>query len=171
MNKSDIIRNKEDIDKVKLLLRKKNIKYYLFFIIGIETGMSLMQIVLLKKEDLIKNGQVVNYIEKGSINYKINEELRLILLEYFNENPSIKESEFIFKEYKGRNITVVEILKILNVASSKLGLNVKFTSHTLTKTFGFHFYMEYHDIKYLAKIYRHGAYSITEEYIGIKEYK
>ncbi|GKS12930.1 hypothetical protein YDYSY3_39300 [Paenibacillus chitinolyticus] len=42
-------------------------------------------------------------------------------------------------------------------------------THTLRKTFGYHFYKRYKDVALLQQIFNHSAPSITLRYIGINQ--
>jgi len=42
-------------------------------------------------------------------------------------------------------------------------------THTLRKTFGYHFYQKYKDIALLQELFNHSAPSVTLRYIGINQ--
>jgi integrase len=42
-------------------------------------------------------------------------------------------------------------------------------THTLRKTFGYHFYLETHDIGLLQELFNHSSPKITLRYIGITQ--
>lgn len=58
---------------------------------------------------------------------------------------------------------MLELLKILE------GMILE--THTLRKTFGYHYYKKPHDIVTLMLIFNHSSQAITKRYIGITEDK
>ncbi|MBP5615545.1 MAG: tyrosine-type recombinase/integrase, partial [Alphaproteobacteria bacterium] len=48
-------------------------------------------------------------------------------------------------------------------------INGNFGTHTLRKTFGYHFYRQFNDIVMLQKILNHSHPAITLRYIGIEQ--
>lgn len=57
---------------------------------------------------------------------------------------------------------------ILNEAAKKCGLQSQGT-HSLRKTFGFHYYKKYKDIAMLQEIFNHSSPSICLRYNGINQ--
>lgn len=171
MIKVDVIKSTEDIEKIKGTLLNGDYRHYLIFMIGLRTGMPIHQILLLKVKDIIKdNGEVVSSIKRCEFTYELDEDLRKCLLQYIKRSyTQIKLSDYLFKGHRGNTpMHITEVYRIFNVISNKIGLKVRFGMHTLSKTYGYHFYMTTHDINYLCKLYRHAANFITEEYIGLK---
>ena len=76
----------------------------------------------------------------------------------------------MFKSRRGKNpITRVQAYRIICSACSSAGLLFNIGTHTLRKTFGYHFYKEKKDIVILQKIFNHSAPDITLRYIGINQ--
>ncbi|HNZ54779.1 MAG TPA: tyrosine-type recombinase/integrase, partial [bacterium] len=57
---------------------------------------------------------------------------------------------------------------ILNKAAGELGIE-EIGTHTLRKTFGYHFYQKTKDVALLQNIFNHSAPSVTLRYIGINQ--
>ncbi|MGW8655087.1 tyrosine-type recombinase/integrase, partial [Nocardia salmonicida] len=57
---------------------------------------------------------------------------------------------------------------ILNEAAAHVGLE-EIGTHSLRKTFGYHYYQKTKDVAMLQEIFGHSAPSITLRYIGINE--
>ena len=57
---------------------------------------------------------------------------------------------------------------ILHDAGKRFGLE-KIGTHTMRKTFGYHFYKQTGDIVTLQKIFNHASIHITLRYIGIEQ--
>ena len=59
--------------------------------------------------------------------------------------------------------------KIIVKACRKAKINENIGTHTLRKTFGYHYYKKYKDVAMLQKIFNHSSPNITLRYIGITE--
>lgn len=58
--------------------------------------------------------------------------------------------------------------KILKKAANEIGL-VDIGTHTMRKTFGYHFYQKTKDIVLLQKIFNHSSPDVTKRYIGMDQ--
>ncbi|PFH99668.1 site-specific integrase, partial [Bacillus thuringiensis] len=65
-------------------------------------------------------------------------------------------------------ITRIQAYRIMNAAAEKVGLD-EIGTHTLRKTFGYHYYQKTKDVVMLQTIFNHSAPSITLRYIGIQQ--
>ena len=75
--------------------------------------------------------------------------------------------EWLFPSMQGSDhVQRVRAYQILNEAGQKFGVDYVGT-HTLRKTFGYHFYQQTHDIVTLQKIFNHSSIEVTFRYIGI----
>ena len=170
MNKVDVIKNKEDIRKIKEFLRLSNFRNYLMFIVGINTGLRITQILSLKFSDVVdERNNIVHKILFNNISYYFNNSVQECFQQYIKNNKEFLSNKgFIFKSKKGDNpIERSQAYRILNDASKSVGINIRVGTHTLRKTFGYHFYMQNNDLKYLQKLFNHSSISITADYIGI----
>ena len=59
--------------------------------------------------------------------------------------------------------------RLLNRVCNLMNLDIKIGTHTLRKTFGYHFYKQYKDVVMLQKIFNHSNPAITLRYIGIEQ--
>ena len=66
-------------------------------------------------------------------------------------------------------ITRIQAYRIITEACLKAGITCKIGTHTLRKTFGYHFYQEKKDIALLQTIFNHSTPSVTMRYIGINQ--
>lgn len=173
MNYVEPIRSKVKIQEMKEELKKRGTRDYLLFIIGINTGLRISDIIKLKVSDLMTEEKSVklhiDIIEKKTekrkrfrINNIVAEEIRIYA-------KNMKDTDFIFKSRKGNKpITRIQAYRILNEVAKNIGLK-EIGTHTLRKTFGYHFYYENKDIAMLQKLFNHSSASITLRYIGIAQ--
>lgn len=169
LNKVEPIRDKEDIAKIKEILKIKNYRDYLLFSIGINTGFRISDILRLKVADT-RDKKHIEIKEKKTGKFKksfINAELKMDLNSYIQNKP---DWEYLFKSREGDNqpISRVQAYRILKSAGKEIGLD-KIGTHTLRKTFGYWHYKEYKDVALLQRILNHSAPSVTLDYIGINQ--
>lgn len=168
------IRDKNKINEMKIELKKKGTRDYLLFVVGINTGLRISDIIKLKVLDVLNEDRTVKYhisiIEKKTKKrkkFKINDTLSREFKEYCK---NLNMNDYLFCSRKGANehITRVQAYRLLNVVASKLGIE-EVGTHTLRKTFGYWFYKKTKDIAMLQKLFNHSSPSITLAYIGIEQ--
>ena len=80
-----------------------------------------------------------------------------------------QDNEYLFASRKGAGpISRVQAYRILNRAARDVGLD-EIGTHTLRKTFGYHFYRANHNVAMLQQLFNHSSPSITLRYIGITQ--
>jgi len=164
------IREKNKIELVKQILFKKKIKRdFLLFLIGINSGLRISDILNLKVSD-VKNKQYIEIIEKKTKKYKRFPITRSFKSELENYIKGKKDSQWLFQSQKScKPLTRVQAYRIIKTACQKAKINCNIGTHTLRKTFGYHFYKEKKDIALLQCIFNHSSPSITMRYIGINQ--
>ena len=163
------IRDKEQIKKVKQVLKQSNQRNYLLFVLGINSGLRISDILKLKVKD-VKNKKYIEIKEQKTKKYKkfpITKPLKLCIDRYINDKLS---EDWLFESKRGsKPITRVQAYRIICNACNNAGINLNIGTHTLRKTFGYHFYQEKKDIVILQKIFNHSTPDITLRYIGINQ--
>ena len=163
------IRDKEKIEDMKRELLKSGYKNFLMFVIGINTGLRIGDILELKVKDL-RDKTHIKIIEQktGKIKrFLINSSLKQETDKFIK---GMEEEEYLFQSRKGKDkpISRVQAYRILNSAGAKVGLK-EIGTHTLRKTFGYWHYKQNKDVALLQEIFNHSAPSVTLRYIGINE--
>ena len=163
------IRDRDEIEKVKRILKISRMRDFLLFLIGINSGLRISDILKLKVSD-VKNNEYIEITEQKTGKYKkfpITNSFKNYLNEFvFDKSPE----EYLFKSLRSRRpITRVQAYRIITEACQKAGVKVNVGTHTLRKTFGYHFYQEKKDIALLQCIFNHSAPSVTLRYIGINQ--
>ena len=162
------IRDPEVLNKFKKELLKRSYRDYMMFVIGVNTGLRISDLLSLKVEDVrAKTHIIITEKKTGKYNrFLINDMLRVEINKYIDE---MKQEEYLFKSKKTKKpITRVQAYRILNQVAKKLGID-EIGSHSLRKTFGYHHYKSYKDVALLQSIYQHSSPSITLRYIGISD--
>lgn len=162
------IREKTMIEAIKIELLKSGFRDYMMFYVGINTGLRISDILKLKVSD-VKDKMYVTIKEQktGKTKRFGIENIKKELDEYI---LNMQDSEYLFQSQKGDNkpITRVQAYRILNQAAKIVGLS-EIGTHTLRKTFGYHFYQKTKDVALLQKLFNHSSPSTTLTYIGIDQ--
>ena len=112
----------------------------------------------------------LNKVNFNGIEYRINACIKEALTIYIGKSEVENKNTFIFKS-KGEDnpIERTQAYRILKNACKEAGVDLNFGTHTLRKTFGYHFYKQYKDLKYLQKLFNHSSINITMEYIDLEK--
>lgn len=161
------IRDIKDIENMKRVLKKSGQRDYMLFLTGINTGLRISDILKLRVSD-VKGKSHISIKEKKTGKNKrllLNAPFKVELDEYIAD---MQDDEPLFKSQKGDNkpIGVVRAWGLLKDAAEKCDLD-EIGTHTLRKTFGYHFYQQYKDVALLQDIFNHSSPSVTLRYIGI----
>lgn len=173
MNIVQPIRDIDTIHAIQSTLKTKNKRDYLLFNIGIYVGIRISDILNIKVRD-IKNKDFF-YLREIKTNKEkmlpIQNTLKREIAEYIDEN-NLTNSDYLFKSRKmpHKPITRVQAYNILKRISNEFKLE-SIGTHTLRKTFGYHFYKKTKDVALLMTIFNHSDPSITLRYIGISQDK
>jgi integrase len=168
------IRSKKALKAVEDLLGKESKRNQLIFVFGINTGLRVSDILGLNIDD-VKDKPFVEIREKKTDKYKrfpLNKKLRSLIKEYLKErvnNYSLDNEEPLFLGKKHKRLDRSQVYRFLNKACSEVGIIENVGTHTMRKSFGFHFYKQYNDIALLQKILNHSSPTITLRYIGISQ--
>lgn len=167
MNIVEPIKNKIEIKNVEKVL-KKNKRDLLLFIIGINTGLRISDILSLNVCD-VKNKDYVDLIEQKTGKYKkfpLNIKIKNLLKTYIKDKP---EEKPLFESIYNNRLERTYVYRVIKKACLKAGIKNKIGTHTLRKTFGYHHYKKFKDIALLQKIFNHNSPQITLRYIGIEQ--
>ncbi|MEK3721995.1 site-specific integrase [Paenibacillus sp. FSL H8-0034] len=168
------IRDPQKLEAIKEHLKDTNERDYILFLIGINTGLRISDILPLQVKNV--KGTHIDIVEKKTQKRQLimmNDTLRNELTAYVTGKP---DDEYLFPSRSIKTKTRIKsspidrsmAYKILSGAARKFGLN-EIGCHTLRKTFGYHFYLKTKDIALLMDLFNHSEQSITLRYIGIKQ--
>jgi len=169
MNKVETIRDKNKIKEIKNILKKKSYRNYMLFVLGINTGLRIGDLLSLKVEDVKNKSHIIIKEQKTSKNkqFLINANLRRELNKY---TKGMTVDEYLFQSRVGKNkaLSRFQAYRILSAAGREAGLE-RIACHSTRKTFGYHHYKRYKDVALLQKLFNHSSPSITLDYIGITQ--
>ncbi|MED3039114.1 tyrosine-type recombinase/integrase, partial [Bacillus tropicus] len=123
MNFVQPIRDSEQIQQIKEYLKEKNARNYILFVMGINTGLRISDILKLKVGDLKGSHISMREMKTGKqkriqITAALKRELR-----WFNENR--EDDEYLLKSRQGKNRPIGRSMayKILSGAAAEFGLD------------------------------------------------
>ena len=162
------IRLKTDLKKVECILKNESYRNYILFKLGINFGLRISDLLRLKVED-VKGKNHVQIIEKKTKKKRcipVNLELKKIINLYVkSKNPN----DALFVGSNMKPLSRISAYRIISNACKKANIEGNFGTHTLRKTFGYHFYKKFKDIVMLQKILNHSNPDVTLRYIGIDQ--
>ena len=168
MNFVEPIRDPNTLEMVVKHLEKTNDRNYIMFIIGLYTGLRISDILLLQVKHIDKNE--IRIREKKTNKQRViplNNKLKRPLMKYIE---GMEGYEFIIQSREGINQPLSRSMayKVIKELENYFRLTALGT-HTMRKTFGYHYYKETKDVVTLQKIFNHSSQSETLKYIGITQ--
>ena len=176
MNTVEPIRSKSKIRLMKLNLKSKSIRNYLLFVMGINTGLRISDLLSLKVSD-VSNGKIKDsiYIREKKTGkekaFQVNESVKKAIIEYLKSLKTYELEDYLFKSRVGGNkqISRKQAYEIINSSARECGIDGLIGTHTLRKTFGYHLRMNGVDISIIQDIFGHSNQTVTKKYIGITQ--
>jgi integrase len=163
------IRDKYKIEQVKEVLRERSIRDYMIFLVGINLGRRVSDIVRIKAKHLRNRDRFIIREKKTGketylvVPYTLQKELK----EYLK---NFKDDDYIFRSRQGKNVPLSpkRVYQIMKLAAEKCGLD-NIGTHSMRKTFGYWHYDEFKDVAQLMLIFNHDNQRTTLRYIGIEQ--
>lgn len=166
MNFVEPIRDPNMIEAIMKHLKDKNERNYIMFLIGIYSGLRISDILQLQVKHIHDKDIRIREQKTGKQRkIVLHNKLRGPLKDYIKDkNPW----EFLIKSREGDNkpISRVQAYNIVKDLENYFRTDAIGT-HTLRKTFGYHYYKGTKDVATLQKIFNHSHPNVTLKYIGI----
>lgn len=168
MNIVDPIRNANDVENLKTELLKISYRDYILGLLGLNTGLRISDLIKLKVKTILQPVPAIKEIKTGKTKrIHLNHLVKQELLKY---TANMQDDDFLFPSQKGGHISRSQAYRIFNKAAKNAGIqNLKIGTHTLRKTFGYHYYQQFKDIATLQKIFNHSSPQVTMRYIGLTD--
>ena len=181
-NTVDPLKNKKDIQKIKQYLKgKDNKRDYMLFVVGINVGLRVGDLLKLKIKDVIDNNgnfkdKIVITEEKTdkTRNLKLNDSVKESIKLYLDSLKSYDMDDYLFKSRKGNKpLRVDSTHKIIKNTLRELNIKGNYGTHTLRKTWSYHIYMSNSSnpriLAILQKALNHSSQAVTLRYVGIEQ--
>lgn len=168
------LRDKKQIEILKIYLRSKSIRNYLLFIIGVNSSLRIGDLLSLKLSDVWTGRKCKDYIEmheQKTGKYKkirINESMEKAIKEFVREEQPVM-GDYLFKSRKGGNkpISRQQAHNILSDAGDMCGMTESVSPHTLRKTWGYWAWQSGASPVLIMEALNHSSIQITKRYLGI----
>lgn len=171
------IRERKKIETIKKLLFLKSKRDYCLFVLGINSGLRISDLLNLKIHDVVDDNNLIRdriTIREKKTNktkdFPLVSNSQTAIKEYLaNRQYDLSDPLFLSKKqcYGKKPIQRDQAYKIINNVAKEIGINERIGTHTLRKTFGYHAYKAGTSIEYLQKLLNHSSQEITLRYIGI----
>lgn len=165
----------KQLEAVKGYLRGKNKRDYLLFMVGISSALRISDILTLKVKH-VWNGKKANEFieinEKKTGKYKrfpITKNLTKAINEYMKEYINKNQNDYLFTSRKGINqpISRQYAASMLNTACDMVGINERFSTHGMRKTWGYWAFQKGISLDYICIALNHSSVAETKRYLGI----
>ena len=168
------IRDKENVRSIAEYIRDKyGDRLFIMYEIGVHTGLRISDILRLKIHD-VRGKEEITIVDKKAEGKKkrqvehfiyFNKQLQSELEEYIKDKPGYWY--IVHRRGNGcKPISRSYAYRVMHDAGSSFGLEHCGT-HTMRKTFGYHYYNKTKDIGFLMKLYNHSSPTVTLRYIGL----
>ena len=169
------IRDLKKIETIKKLLKQQSLRDYCLFVVGINSGLRISDLLQLTVSDVIDGNKIKDRIrlrEKKTKKFKdfpLSDKAKSAIKEYL-KTRDYKENEPLFVSRKNKGFLLrQQAYRIINNVANEVGIKEKIGTHTLRKTFGYHAYNNGYDITLIQKLFNHSSPSTTLRYIGITQ--
>lgn len=175
MNVVSPIKDKKQIEMMKLYLKEKSKRDYLMFVVGISSALRISDILKLNVKDVWDGKKTKEFIylnEEKTGKYKrfpITENLQKAIKDYIKEyNP--QEDDYLFTSRKGdKPITRQHAALILSRAGDFVGIKEPISTHSMRKTWGYWAYKSGVSLALIMDVLNHSSISNTKKYLGITQ--
>ena len=163
------IRSLDQLNDMKWSLKKWcGQRDYIMFLLGINTGLRVSDLLTLKVKDLKGKKKII--VKEGKTNKPRTIHLANIYEELNVYLTSLEGTEWVFPSRKGnKSISRIQAYRQLNKASEMVDMPDGIGTHTMRKTFGYWHYKQFKDVAELQMILNHSHPEITLTYIGITD--
>lgn len=176
MNTVQPIRDKEKIEAIKKILRATSLRNELLFVLGINTGLRISDLLSLQVRDVFNDNKAVERMElrenkTGKLrSIALSKKTSRLIERYIHtERKVFLEETPLFLSQKGGAISRQHAYDILNKAARAVGIKERIGTHSLRKSFGYFAYKNGVDLAMIQKLLNHSNQSETLRYIGITQ--
>lgn len=171
----EALRDTRQINSMKRYLRKHSERDYVLFVLGINTGLKITELLGIKVADVWQNEIIVEYLHLPNKNSKVVREVHLNkkvkkAVHHYIQTNHLKVDDYLFQSTKTlKHISRQQAYRIIHHAAEACGIKGKIGTDSMRKTFGFHAYKRGVAISLLQKHFNHFTPSETLKYLGISK--
>lgn len=188
MNIVQPIRDKKKLQKLLQVLKAKQYTVYVVFQFGLNSGLRVSDVLALNVKDVCNKDRITreglatlkikDYVEireqktSKPKKFPIRGELKKILKEYLtwrSKNCKYNQEDILFIGARHNRMSRSVVYRNINNSAREAGITDSIGTHTMRKTFGYHFYKQTKDLTLLQSIFNHSSSAVTLRYIGITQ--
>jgi site-specific recombinase XerD len=170
----EALRDIQQINAIKRYLKKNSERDYVLFVIGINTGLKISELLSIKVGDLLSQTPGIKdyYVlppKEGKREIYLNETVKKVVSHYI-QCSTLDREDYLFLSKKTKlPITRQQAYRVIHQAAKNAGITGKIGTNSLRKTFGYHAYKRGVAISLLQKHFNHSSPSETLKYLGISK--
>lgn len=174
LNTVSPIRDKKQIEILKIYMKSRNLRDWLLVVIGINSNLRISDMLKLTVNDVWAGKKCKEHIilsEQKTGKYKkvlINESMSKAITEYVKAEKPL-QTDYLFASRKGENkaISRQQACNILKYAGDMCGFEEQISPHSLRKTWGYWAWKSGVSLVLIMEALNHSSLSITKRYLGI----
>ncbi|OAH59872.1 integrase [Domibacillus aminovorans] len=154
---------------MKEYLLHRSYRDYFLFTFGINSRLRISDIVSPRVMD-VRNTEHLRIKERKTGKIRKIRMTGALKQEIEKYTRQMADLDFLFPSRKGKGPIGRETAwRIINGAARACGIEGAIGTHTMRKTFGYHFYQQIKDVAILQQIFGHSVPSVTLRYISIND--
>ncbi|WP_262362309.1 tyrosine-type recombinase/integrase [Robertmurraya massiliosenegalensis] len=171
MNTVDAIKNLSQINKMKEYLKTRSTRDYCLFLLGINTGIRINELIHLRVSDVMTADEKVrDFLDSAAyanppvyFNRMVREAIQDCI-----HSEGLEHDDYLFKSKKTMSpISRQQAYRIISEAARYSGIEGAIGTTTLRKTFGYHAYQKGIAISLIQKRLQQSTPSETIQFIGL----
>ncbi|MGP7819128.1 tyrosine-type recombinase/integrase [Niallia sp. 01092] len=169
----EAIKDIKQINSMKRYLKKISERDYLLFVLGINTGLTITELLDIRVKDLFNGKTIKDFYKinkdhcKEENNIYLNQKVQKAILHYV-QTTCLAQDNYLFQSKKtDHHISRQQAYRIIHQAAEAIGLEAKIGTHSMRKTFGYHAYKRGVAISLLQKRFNHSTKQETYNFLGI----
>lgn len=160
------IRSMEKIRQIEDYLRRRSERDWMLFVTGCNSGLRISDLRRLRAGDVQGTHLTMRTKKTGKrVQVAITDRLAQAFKTY---TAKMAPGDYLFPSRKGWNqpLTRSACYRIIKRAAEACGVK-RIGTHSMRKSFGWHFYQYNKDIASLMELYGHQSLDVTQRYIGL----
>lgn len=165
----DVIRNKEDLEKIENYLLRHNKRNHLIWVLALNTGLKISELLSLN----VGNAKAINAImitnpKTGMVKrVELNKKAMSYLYKYLSRKP-LRLKEPLFQTRNGNRFDRTQVYRFIKEACKVTGVKTRISGLSLKKTFLYHSFLESNnDIVLLQKLTNKNTPIKALDFIGV----
>lgn len=174
MNKVEPIRDMKKLKVMKEILHNANLRDYCCFVVGIECGLKINNLLQLDICDVVERNNKIRKKIRLTQEFTVNDSAAAALLEYLQIREPYSPLDPLFKSRKRKEgvaaaISRISVYRSINAAARAAGIVEQIGTESMRKTFGLLALERGESLAYVSKILHHSEKRQTLKYLGITE--